>query len=114
MKLMFDGKEWDVTDSSKNMVEVAKEHGIYIPAPCYYKKENTGCCKGCLIEINGKIARACITMPEDGMNIIYDRDDLIDQRELNLKKYALGIIEPESDGCGCGGSCGDNCTCGAH
>lgn len=126
MKIIFDGTEWHIEDSSKNLVEQAKEHGIFIPAPCYYKKEENGCCNGCIVVIDGQEAKACSTLPTDGMNIVFNRDDLIAKREHNLTNYVHGIT-PEmeeacshtshsDDACGCGGNCdcGGNCGCGGH
>lgn len=128
MKIIFDQNEWNVEDSSKNIVEIAKEHDIYIPAPCYYKKSEDRCCKCCLILVDGNETEACNTFPTDGMNIIFNRDDLLSKRERNLTCYALGI-PPENpsnashsdhshshDSCGCGGdcSCGGDCGCGSH
>lgn len=126
MKIIFDGNEWTIENPSKNIVDISKEHDIYIPAPCYYNKNENGCCNGCLLLINGKEAKACTTLPVDGMNIIYNRDDLNAKRDRNLTNFALGIT-PEmeaaceaakhsgcGDDCNCGGSCGDNCSCGSH
>ncbi|BBF43739.1 hypothetical protein lbkm_2427 [Lachnospiraceae bacterium KM106-2] len=132
MKIKFDGNEWDVLDSTKNIVDLAKDHGVYIPAPCYYKKSQQDCCKSCLILVDGEEGCACSTFPTDGMEIVYNQDDLIDKRERNLTNYALGITEEMEaaaaaksshshsdhsgcgDDCSCGGSCGDNCSCGSH
>ncbi len=121
MKIIFDGNEWNVEDSTKNIVDIAKEHGIYIPAPCYYNKRENGCCNGCLILVNGQESRACETTPVDSMEIIYSTDELMKKRETNLTKFALGITEEDSHGCSCGGSCGSddcscggNCSCGSH
>ena len=134
MKIRFDGTEFMIEDTSKNIVEIAKDNGIYITAPCFYNKRENGCCNSCLILVNGEIARACETLPSDDMEIIYDRDDLIEQRTNNLERFSLRRnIETGVKGCGCGsghshedggsccggscdssGGCGDNCSCGSH
>ncbi|MDO5519389.1 MAG: hypothetical protein Q4G58_02735 [bacterium] len=135
MKIIFDNEEWNVEDSSKNIVELAKEHEIYIPAPCYYKKIENGCCNCCLILVDGTMARACSTLPADGMNITFNTSDLLAKRERNLTCYALGIpTELETghahdhahhdhdhdhdscgDDCSCGDNgCGDDCSCGGN
>jgi len=120
MKLYFDETEFEVEDTSKTIVEIAKDHGVFISAPCFYNKRSNGCCNGCIIEVNGIEMRACETMPEEGMNIIYDRDDLIQKRTRNLTKYAAQkdieekVAEAKQNkksGCGGHGACGDNCTC---
>lgn len=119
MKITLDGKECMVLDSSKNLVEVAKENGVFISAPCHYKNQEYGCCNGCIILVDGKEARACETKPVNGMEIIYDRDDLMTIRTRNLVKYAakketaekVKAAKAEKKGCCGGGSCGDSCSC---
>lgn len=119
MKIIFDGKEFLVNDASKNIIEIAKEHGVYIPAPCYYKNDDTGCCNGCIILVDGKEAHACETTPVEGMEIIYDCDDLLTLRTRNLRKYSarsaiaekLDTSKTAKSGCGGHGKYGDACTC---
>lgn len=128
MKFIFDGNEWTIEDSSKTIVELAKQNGIYISAPCFYNKRQDGCCNGCLILVDGEEARACETTPIDGMNIIYDREDLMEKRTRNLTKYAARkdsaskasscghSHSQDGDSRGCDGSCdcGGSCGCGSH
>jgi predicted molibdopterin-dependent oxidoreductase YjgC len=105
MKIRIDGQDITIFNEDKNIVDVAKRAKIGIPAPCYYNDRKGGCCKGCLIEINGEEKYACCTKPEDGMNIIYKRDDLDVIRKKRIKKYAMGNAEP----CNCG--CSSNSDC---
>lgn len=118
MKIILDGKECFIEDCSKTIVEIAKANGIFISAPCFYRKQEHICCNGCLILVDGKEARACETTPVDGMNIIYDREDLMTLRSRNLTKYAAQKeiaekinADKEKKGCCGGGSCGDSCSC---
>ncbi|MFC1887826.1 hypothetical protein ACFLYK_03355 [Candidatus Cloacimonadota bacterium] len=42
MKIFIDSKEITVSDSNKNIVEIAAENGIVIPAPCFKEKRKYG------------------------------------------------------------------------
>lgn len=129
MNLYFDDLELTKIDESKTLLEIAKEHGIFISAPCFYNQRSHGCCNSCIVIANGEQVRACEIKPEDGMTIIYDRDDLIELRANNLAKYTMRKnIETSfaNSSCGsnhshylhsghCDGSCATgNCNCGSH
>lgn len=105
MKIQIDGQVIDIFNDDKNIVDVAKRAGIGIPAPCYYDNLKAGCCKVCVIEIDGEQKHACGTKPEDSMNIIYKRDDLNKIRKERIIKY----IEGESEPCNCNCSSGSDC-----
>ena len=91
MIIKIDEKEILVSDPNKNIVEIGDENGIIITAPCFRSKEKHGCCKSCVIEIDGIQKYACGTKPQDGMNVIYNRDDLADIRKERLRKYAQAV-----------------------
>jgi NADH dehydrogenase/NADH:ubiquinone oxidoreductase subunit G len=105
MKIIIDGVSIQVNIEDKNLVEVAKKAGIGIPAPCYADNRKGGCCKVCLIEINGEQKYACGTKPEDGMNIVLKRNDLDKIRKQRMIKY----LEGESEPCNC--NCSSNSDC---
>ncbi len=88
MIIQLDKKKIQVTDATKNIVEIAKENGISIMAPCFRDKYKHGCCKSCVIEVDGERKYACTTKAKDGMNIIYNRDDLSLLREERYKEYS--------------------------
>jgi NADH dehydrogenase/NADH:ubiquinone oxidoreductase subunit G len=122
MKINIDGQEILVEDSSKNIVEIADDNGISIMAPCFRNGRKGGCCKVCLVEIDGEEAYACGTKAKDGMDIVYDRDDLKVLRKERLANYVKNIQNgyiarnsccgPDSDtengSCGCS----DTSCCG--
>lgn len=107
MKIRIDGKEITVSDASKNIVEIAEENGITITAPCFRNKRKGGCCRACVIEVNGKVNYACATKPRNGMDITYNRKDLGDLRKDRLKQYAESV--KSGNKCSCSGGCSDNC-----
>jgi len=105
MKIKVDGKDIIVTDTNKNIVEIAEANGITITAPCFRNKKKNGCCKACVIEIDGIQKYACGTKPQDGMNITYKRDDLTILRKERLEKYAQAIKNADASSNKC---CGTN------
>ena len=87
IKLLFDGTEYEVKDTD-NLVELMDEHGVNIIAPCYRNGRRNGCCKVCIVEVDGIKDYACGLKPEAGMKIIYNRDDLKQERKIAAKNYA--------------------------
>lgn len=124
MKIKIDGQEMNVSDSTMNIVEIADHHGMTIIAPCFRNKKSHGCCKACVIEADGDIKYACGTKPYEGMEIVYDREDLADLRRQRLNTYgdALKTGDVSKNTCGsqdpvkletrscCGGSDSTNNT----
>jgi len=103
MKISIDGKDILVKDASKNLVEIADEHGISIPAPCFRNKKKGGCCKACVVEADGEKAYACATHPREGMAITYGRKDLKELRRDRLRAYSDNIKSGKAsqNTCGC-------------
>lgn len=97
-EITIDNRTIKLTLEDINIVDTAKRNGITIPAPCYEVNKVGGCCKSCVIEIDGDERFGCSTHPEDGMRIVVDRDDLNNQREKWLKKYDQNLNK--------GGNCG--------
>jgi len=104
MKITIDKKEMMVKDPNMNIVDIAKENGITITAPCYRNKKKHGCCKACVIEADGEQKYACGTKPHDGMDITYDREDLKQIRDERLAKYADAIKSGDTSANTCGGT----------
>lgn len=112
MKIRIDGVEIPVLDENKNIVEVAEESGIAIVAPCFRSKRKGGCCKACLIEVNGEKKYACATKPIDGMNIVYNTLKLQRERDVAIKKYVENVNQKKDSFCCSSGATelnGDSC-----
>ncbi|MFC2062543.1 2Fe-2S iron-sulfur cluster-binding protein [Chloroflexota bacterium] len=102
MKISIDNNQVDIYPEDKNIIDVADRVGIGIPAPCYRDNRSGGCCKSCVVEIDGEKGYACETKPHDGMNIITKREDL----ELIRKERLLIYKEQPTDiTCDCKCSC---------
>jgi NADH dehydrogenase/NADH:ubiquinone oxidoreductase subunit G len=110
MNIIIDGKSVTFSENDANIVDVAEKIGIMIPAPCYRSNKKDGCCKACLIEIDGLQSYACATKPEDGMNITMNRDDLNEERKGRIKKYK----ETPAQDCNCKCDCSTDMNKGTN
>jgi len=110
MRVTIDSKEVEIFGEDKNIVDVADRAKIGIPAPCYKDGRKKGCCKACVIEINGKKEYACVTKPIDGMEIVFSRADLAQIRKERLLAYRDSQLR-STKGCECSCS-GNNCGSG--
>lgn len=111
IKIDFDGQIMFTDNEEDNVVQIAEKNGVYIPAPCYRNKKGLGCCKGCNVEINGEVKAACHAKVEDGMRIIYDREDLVKNRKENLLIYSKMLKDKKSENTVSSNRCGCSCSC---
>lgn len=101
--ITIDGKLIEVSPEDMNIVDVASRERIAIPAPCYRANRSQGCCNSCVVEIDGEEKFACSTIPEDGMDVVIDREDLKAIRKERLKEYQADI--KNGNPCECSKSC---------
>lgn len=100
LHVTIDGVAVDASSDDANLVEVAARAGIGIPAPCYRDNHRGGCCKGCVVEVDGSQAFACGTAPKDGMSIVVKRPDLValarngSLRTLPANRMGLTVAVP--------------------
>ncbi|HBC86013.1 MAG TPA: (2Fe-2S)-binding protein [Lentisphaeria bacterium] len=87
MQVMIDGKYIKVLSSDMNIVDLADRARIKILNPCNKSGKADGCCRSCVVEINGKQKFACSTKPKSGMNIVISRDDLKLLRKIRLQEF---------------------------
>ena len=107
INVSIDGKSIQVDARDRNLVDVADRTKIGIPAPCYRDEGQVGCCKGCVVEVDGNHKYACATAPRDGMDIVVNRPDLKALRKERIKEYAKNRENGEP--CNC--SSGDSSCC---
>ena len=106
IKITIDGQTVKATTNDKNIVDAASKAKIGIPAPCYHAKRTKGCCRACVLEIDGEQKFACSTVPKDGMNIVVDKADLKKIRKQRLMEYREGIKSGNHCACSPSGSTG--------
>lgn len=84
-KFTIDGKVCSA-DEGKQLVEAAKENGIYIPTLCNYSGiPPKGSCRICTVLINGRPATACTTKVSENMDIKTSTPELEDFRKAVLE-----------------------------
>ena len=110
MKITIDQKEVEAKPEDKTLVDVADRAKAALPAPCYRANRSIGCCKVCVVEINGKQEYACATKPQDGMKVVINRDDLKALRKERLVQYQKTQKDSSQD-CGCNCDCGPGNSC---
>jgi len=85
--LKIDGRDCSAR-SGDTVLEVAKEHGIFIQTLCHMDGlADVGACRLCLLEVRGspKLMPACVTLVQEGMEITTDSP--------RLKMYRSSILE---------------------
>jgi len=74
MRVTIDGREFAV-QSEMTVLDVAREHGIYIPSLCYHPKTGQAArCRVCAVEVEGQrnLATACTLAVRDGLVVRTD------------------------------------------
>ncbi|WP_345991423.1 2Fe-2S iron-sulfur cluster-binding protein [Sulfurimonas sp. HSL-1716] len=73
--------------SDQTVLEVAREHNIYIPTLCYLEGLScVGSCRMCLVEIKGcrELAPACTSKIKEGMEVVTTSPDIQAHRNMIL------------------------------
>ncbi len=86
VNIRIDGKNYQVLEG-KNLVDTAKENGIYIPTLCHFHEVNPplGTCRICTVNINGKSTTSCTAKVYEGMEVEINTDELIDTRKAIIE-----------------------------
>lgn len=96
--ITINGINITVADDS-NLMKVAKENGINIPALCFLDDcSNVGQCGVCLVEIEGQdeLQKACCIKPEDGMVINTNTERVQEQ----VKSRVSELLDKHEFKCG--------------
>ena len=92
VNIKIDGKDIQ-TEEGKNLVDVAKENGVYIPTLCYFRESNPslGTCRICTVKLNGRHTTSCTAKVSEGMDIEVNTPELLDNRKAIIEMlYAEG------------------------
>ena len=81
VNITIDGKSYKALEG-QNLVDAAKENGVFIPSLCYFKHMDPplGTCRACTCKVNGNILPACIQKVKEGMAIEVNTEELTDTR----------------------------------
>jgi [NiFe] hydrogenase diaphorase moiety small subunit len=87
----IDGKDIQAIEG-RNLVDVAKENGIFIPTLCYFKEIHPlGTCRICTVKLNGRHTTGCTTKIAEGLQIEVNTPELLDNRKAIIEMlYAEG------------------------
>ncbi len=84
VKIIVNGKEYFV-DKDANLLETLKSFGYYIPSLCYDERlEPYGSCRLCYVKVNGSLLPSCTTKVKDGMTIVTEDQEIIENRKTIL------------------------------
>ena len=69
--------------AGKNLVDAAKENGVFIPSLCYFKHLDPplGTCRACTCKVNGSNVPACMQRVQEGMAVEVNTPELKDMRK---------------------------------
>ncbi|MBK6932941.1 MAG: (2Fe-2S)-binding protein [Saprospirales bacterium] len=84
--ITIDGREIQAA-AGRNLVEIARENGIFIPSLCYYPhlEQPLGTCRVCTCQINGKTGVACTEKIREGLAVEVNTPALNDLRKAVLE-----------------------------
>lgn len=88
-----------LVSNEDNLIKVAKENGIDIPALCFLEDcGSVGQCGICLVEIEGQedLAKACCLVPEDGM-VINTNTERVQEA---VKERVVALLDKHEFKCG--------------
>ena len=88
MTIFINDMELKVSEN-KNILQIARENNIDIPALCFLEDcNNIGQCGVCLVEVMGqeKLSRACCLKPKDGMRILTNSEKVLNERTETISK----------------------------
>jgi predicted molibdopterin-dependent oxidoreductase YjgC len=89
ISLTLDGKHIEGSPG-QTILDVAKEHGIYIPTLCYHPRTGqAGNCRLCLVEIEGRAdpVISCSTAIQQGMVVQTESERIIEARKVIVELY---------------------------
>lgn len=91
VNITIDGKAIQTLEG-RNLIDVAKENGIFIPTLCYFRDLHPlGTCRICTVSLNGRYTTGCTTKITEGMQVEVNTPELLDNRKAIIEMlYAEG------------------------
>lgn len=106
IEIEIDGKTYSV-EPGKMIIEVADEHGVYIPRFCYHKKLSIAAnCRMCLVEVekSRKPLPACATPVAPNMRV-FTKSELARDAQKSVMEFLLINHPLDCPICDQGGEC---------
>lgn len=73
-------------EKGQNLIEAAKQNGIFIPTLCHFKHLNPlGSCRVCTVKNNGRAIAGCTVSVDEGMDVEVNTPELLDNRKAILE-----------------------------
>ncbi len=70
------------------LLNIARANDIFIPAICYLTRcSPTLACRICLVEADGKRVYACNAKAKDGMNVVTQTEEILEERKAIMQVY---------------------------
>jgi len=87
--LHIDGREVKA-NAGETILNIARANDIFVPAICYLNDCSASlACRLCIVDIDGKRAYGCNAKAKDGMNVIVNSKELIDERRSIMEVYDI-------------------------
>ena len=81
----IDGRDC-TAEKGQNLIEAAKQNGIFIPTLCHFKHLNPlGSCRVCTVKNSGRTIAGCTLSVTKGMDIEVNTPELLDARKAVLE-----------------------------
>jgi predicted molibdopterin-dependent oxidoreductase YjgC len=106
VSITIDGTTFQA-EADQTILEVAREHGIYIPTLCYHPKLlPIGSCRLCVVEIEGvdRPMTACTTPVQDGI-VVHTQTDRLNRIRRDALKLILTYHPLDCPQCDAAGAC---------
>ncbi|MDI3473357.1 MAG: iron-hydrogenase subunit alpha [Thermotogaceae bacterium] len=105
MKIFVNGKEVEINENERNLLEALKNVGIEIPNLCYLSETSIyGACRMCLVELDGQITTSCTLKPYEGMRIKTSTPEIYEIRR-GILELILASHNRDCTTCDRNGSC---------
>lgn len=81
----IDGRDC-IAEKGQNLIEAAKQNGIFIPTLCHFKHLNPiGSCRVCTVKSNGRSMAGCTLTVDENMDFEVNTPELLDTRKAILE-----------------------------
>jgi coenzyme F420-reducing hydrogenase gamma subunit/ferredoxin len=82
----IDGNRYE-SEEGTNLVDAAKENGVFIPSLCYFKHIDPplGTCRTCTCKINDRYDPACTAYVYEGLQVEVNTPELVDMRKALIE-----------------------------